>query len=67
MTLERTHTALSAALEPLGIECGPDVLAIWLDRRRSGRDPLPEPALRELFYVVADLLVERVAAGEPRG
>jgi hypothetical protein len=65
VTLEQTHSALAAALEPLGIDVGTDVLAVWIDRRRHGRDPLPEHALRELFYVVAYLLAEHALSARP--
>lgn len=58
LTLERTHTALRYALSPLGIDIGPEVLALWLDRRHAGRAPIPEDALRDLSTLAEQLLAE---------
>lgn len=57
--LSDAHTNLAAALGPLGIEIGPEVLSIWLDRRKAGRDPLPAGALRALEELARQLLAER--------
>lgn len=59
LTLERAHTALRYALAPLGIDIGPEVLALWLDRRRAGRAPLPPDALRDLSTLAEQLLAEQ--------
>lgn len=58
MTLEETHGALAAALDPLGIEVGPEVLAIWLDRRARGREALPAAAVIRLARVADELLAD---------
>lgn len=54
--LESAHQRLAAALEPLGIDVGPEVLDVWLDRERYGREPLPASALRRLAGVARGLL-----------
>jgi hypothetical protein len=41
MNLAEKFRRLAHALEPLGIEIGPDVLDVWHDRHVHGRDPLP--------------------------
>ena len=46
--LADVHARLRAALEPLGIEVGSEVLALWRDRERCGQDPLPAEALHRL-------------------
>lgn len=65
LTLERTHAGMAAALAPLGIEVGIDVLGIWRDRERGGGDPLPEGALRAVSQLVEQLLREK-GSGGPR-
>lgn len=59
--LGRAYAQLALALEPLGIEIGPEVIDVWRDRVRNGRDPLPPAALRELAA-----LAERLARRLPR-
>ena len=54
---------LQAALEPLGIEIGREVLAIWADRARSGGEPIPAGALGNLADVIDQLLLDQAAAG----
>lgn len=46
--LAEAHAALAAALAPLYIELGPEVLALWRDRELRGQDPLPVEAIRRL-------------------
>ncbi len=58
MTLEEIHARLAAALEPLGIEVGPEVLALWLDRRTRGREALPAAAVIRLARIADELLVD---------
>lgn len=60
--LARAHAGLRQALEPLGIEVGPEVLALWRDREAHGEDPLPADALRRLAG-----LVQRLIAGSADG
>ena len=59
--LARAYAQLALALEPLGIEVGPEVVDVWRDRVRNGVDPLPPRALRELAA-----LAERLARRLPR-
>lgn len=59
MSLTETYTRLQAALEPLAVEIGRDVLHIWLDREGAGREPLPEAALRDLADWAAKQLADR--------
>lgn len=59
MTLREDHALLAAALEPLGIEVGAEVLAAWTDRARHGADPLPAQALRRVAAVAAQLAKTR--------
>lgn len=59
MSLSDSHKQLQAALEPLGIEIGRDVLHVWRDRENAGQEPLPEPALRDLAEWVEKQLAER--------
>ena len=56
MTLEEAHQALGAALEPLGIDVGAEVLALWQDRRSHGREPLPTAVLIRHARVADELL-----------
>lgn len=56
MNLSEKHAALRGALEPLGIDVGPEVLNVWADRAERGVDPLPRSALVRLMDVV-ELLV----------
>jgi hypothetical protein len=49
--LDERFRALTHALQPLGIEVGPEALALWKDRDAHGRDPLPDKALEELSDV----------------
>lgn len=53
--LAETHAAFRGALEPLGIECGPEVLALWRDRQQCGNEPLPADALRRLGEIAERL------------
>jgi hypothetical protein len=55
--LAQAHAQLAAVLEPLGIEVGAEVLDVWYDRVRHGRDPLPPAKLRELAELAARLAV----------
>jgi len=55
MTLTQAHAQLRTALEPLGIEIGPEVLAQWKDRAQHGTAPLPADALRRLAFVAKEL------------
>jgi len=55
MTLTQAHAQLRGALEPLGIEVGPEVLAQWKDAVQHGREPLPADALRRLAFVAKEL------------
>ena len=59
MTLVESFEQMRAALAPLGVEVGAEVLAVWLDRQRHGREPLPEHALRELADWAAKQLADR--------
>ena len=67
-TLGQAFTALQAALEPLAIEVGDEVLNVWRDRVAHGADPIPAGALRRLAAVAGGLLDEQRAApvGPPR-
>jgi hypothetical protein len=56
--LAQAHAALQAALEPLGVEVGPEVLALWIDREAHGREPLPTDALKRLADVAQRLLAD---------
>lgn len=58
LTLEQTYTCMRGALAHLGIDIGPEVLAVWQDRRRTGSAPLPEGDLRALSDLAAQLLAE---------
>jgi len=58
VTLEEIHNRLSAALAPLGIEVGPEVLSVWLDLRAHGQDPLTPAALIRLARVADELLAD---------
>lgn len=57
--LVEAHAALRAALEPLRIEVGAEVLAMWQDSQHHGRDPLPAGALRQLALVTEKLAAQR--------
>jgi hypothetical protein len=59
MTLAQVHAELTAALEPLGIEIGPETLLLWEDRRAHDRDPLPVKALLRLAVLADQLARER--------
>lgn len=59
MSLLESFEQMRAALAPLGVEVGPEVLAVWLDRQRHGRDPLPERAVRDLADWAAKQLADR--------
>jgi hypothetical protein len=59
MTLAQAHTELAAALEPLGIEIGPETLRLWEDRQAHGLDPLPLGALHRLATLADRLTRER--------
>lgn len=58
MTLAQAHADLKAALHPLGIEIGPEVLALWRDQQIHGGDPLPRETLRRLAAVAGRLARE---------
>jgi hypothetical protein len=58
LTLEQAYSALRSPLARLGVEIGPEVLALWQDRRRTGSAPLPEADLRELATLAQQLLAE---------
>ncbi|HXR74018.1 hypothetical protein [Actinocrinis sp.] len=55
MSLAQAHGELRAALEPLGIEVGPEILAQWKDLAQHGGQPLPADALRRLAVVAKEL------------
>ena len=59
MSLVESFEQMRAALEPLGIEIGAEVLAVWLDRQQHGREPLPKSALRDLIEWAEKVLAER--------
>ncbi len=59
MSLAETFKGLQAALEPLGIEIGRDVLAVWRDREGAGQEPLPAAALRDLARWAEKQLADR--------
>lgn len=56
--LTTTYRQLREALAPLGIELDRDVLALWQDRERHSREPLPADALKRLAELVTGLLVQ---------
>jgi len=57
--LKEAHAELQAALAPLGIELGGEVLLVWVDRsRHSQQEPLPRTALRALAEWAAKQLAE---------
>jgi hypothetical protein len=58
MNLTEAWSDLRDALEPLGIEVGREVLAIWKDREQHKDQPLLAGALRELAMVIERLLEE---------
>jgi hypothetical protein len=53
---------LQTALEPLAIEIGTEVLAVWRDRAQTGREPIPVGALRNLAAAVDQLLLDSRAS-----
>jgi hypothetical protein len=57
--LRRAHAGLAAALRPLAIEIGRDVLDVWLDRHHHGVEPLPASALEALARWAGGRLEER--------
>lgn len=59
MSLPAVYERLRAILGPLGVEIGPDVLGIWLDRERDGREPIPPTALNDLMAWASMQLAER--------
>lgn len=59
MTLRETHAVVAAVLEPLGIEVGTEVLAVWVDRELHGQEALPAEALRRLAETARRLAGER--------
>ena len=59
MTLTETFKRLQRVMEPLGVEIGKEVLHVWLDRGRTGQEPLPEAALRDLAQWAEKLLADR--------
>jgi len=59
VNLADVHKQLQAALEPLGVEVGRDVLHVWRDRERAGREPLPAAALRDLVQWAEKQLADR--------
>lgn len=63
MNPQRDYDELAAALGPLGVEVGRELLALWLDRQQHGRDPLPLAAVRDLARWAERRLAER-APGE---
>jgi len=60
-TLGEAFVKLQAALDPLAIEVGDEVLDVWRDRVEHGSEPIPAGALRRLAEVVDQLLLD--AAG----
>lgn len=57
--LAQAHAVLKSAFEPLGVELGADVLALWRDREQSGQDPLPAEALRRVAEIASRLAQQR--------
>lgn len=62
MTLAEQHAALRAALAPLGIDVGAEVLELWADREKHGQEPVTYGALKELAAVAGRLMREKRAA-----
>lgn len=62
-TLGEAFTKLQVALDPLAIEVGLEVLDVWRDRARAGREPIPASALKNLAAVVDQLLLARCSPG----
>lgn len=61
-TLGEAFAKLQAALDPFAIEIGREVLDVWRDRAKFGREPLPAGALRRLAAVIDQLLLDQAAA-----
>ncbi len=61
MSLVDTYLELRDALAPLGIDVGREVVALWQDRERHGREPLPADALKHLADLVTRLLTQKPA------
>lgn len=61
VTLGAAFVALQAALDPLGIEIGREVLDIWRDRESHGQEPIPADTLKALAAVVDQLLLDTAA------
>lgn len=59
MSFAAAYERLRAILTPLGVEIGPDTLALWRDRERVGREPLPAGALRDLAEWAAKQLADK--------
>lgn len=59
LNLAQVHAELRAALEPLGIDVGPETLRVWEDREAHGTAPLPGHALRRLSTLVNQLQSRR--------
>ena len=55
--MSEAFITLQAALEPLGVEIGREVLAIWNDRAEHGFEALPASALKTLAEVIDQLLL----------
>jgi hypothetical protein len=58
VNLAAVHSAVRAALEPLGIEVGSEVLAIWRDRQLHGKAAISAEAMRRLADLAAQLARE---------
>lgn len=58
LSLAQVHADLKAALRPLGIEIGPEVLALWRDQQTHGGDPLPREVLLRLATLIDRLARE---------
>lgn len=55
VNLVQAHAELRAALEPLGVEVGPEILAQWKDQARHGGQPLSADVLHRLAFVAKEL------------
>lgn len=55
MTLNEMHAQLKAVLEPVGIEIGTEVLALWMARVREGGLPVSPNALLNLASTAEQL------------
>lgn len=64
MTLRQAQAELKAALGPLGIEIGDEVLALWEDRAGRGAEVMPSQALERLGVWAIRMLAARESAAD---